>query len=87
MGAASGTIQDQIIYHYLFHKEFENFFKFWTNPLHPLNFENEIIRERELYILDKNVLDEWKKFCQYDLFKNYFNEIEMNNNIEQYKSE
>ena len=86
MGAASGTIQDQIIYHYLFHKELENFFKFGTNPLHPLNFENEIIRERE-YILDKNVIDEWKKFCQYDLFKYYFNEIKMNDNIEQYKSE
>ena len=87
MGANHGTIQDQIIYHYLFHKELENFFKFGTNPLHPLNFENEIIRERELYILDKNVLDEWKKFCQYDLLKYYFNEIKMNDNIEQYKSE
>ena len=86
MGAKPGTIQNQIIYHYLFHKELENFFKFGTNPLHPLNFENEIIRERELYILDKNVLDEWKKFCQYDLFKYYFNEIKMNDNIEQYKS-
>ena len=86
MGANHGTIQDQIIYHYLFHKELENFFKFGTNPLHPLNFENEIIRERKLYILDKNVLDEWKKFCQYDLFKYYFNEIKMNDNIEQYKS-
>ena len=86
MGANHGTIQDQIIYHYLFHKELENFFKFGTNPLHPLNFENEIIRERKLYILDKNVIDEWKKFCQYDLFKYYFNEIKMNDNIEQYKS-
>ena len=55
MGAASGTIQDQIIYHYLFHKELENFFKFGTNPLHPLNFENEIIRERKLYIGQKCV--------------------------------
>ena len=55
--------------------------------MHPLNFENVIIRERELYILDKKVLDEWKKFCQYDLFKYYFNEIKMNDNIEQFKSE
>ena len=55
--------------------------------MHPLNFENERIRERKLYILDKNVIDEWKKFSQYDLFKYYFNEIKMNDNIEQYKSE
>ena len=88
MGSSNSTLKKQIIYYYLFHKQLENIFQFGQNPLYLLNCANGNQQQKQFYVIDKNLVEEWKRYCKYDMYKSYFDEININNNnIEEYKKQ
>ena len=88
MGSSNSTLKKQIVYYYLFHKQLENIFQFGQNPLYLLNYANGNQQQKQFYVIDKNLVEDWKRYCKYDMYKIYFDEIYINNNnIEEYKNQ
>ena len=88
MGSTNDTIKNQIIYYYLFHKQIENLFEHGYNPFYRKNNNNNQLNIEHFYVIEKNLVKVWKTYCNYDIYKNYFDEIKLkNNNIELYKEQ
>ena len=84
----SNLLRNQIVYYYLFHKKLECFFNSGYNPFYN-NKSNELKIEK-FYVINKNLIRNFKEYWQYYLFKYNFDQINMNDfkgDIDKYKSQ
>ena len=87
MGVKNSYLKKQIKHYYIFHKQIEDFFKKGRNQLYNLINKSKKAQLENFYVIDKNLIDKWKKECKYDIYKTYFDEINIdNNNFAQYKN-
>ena len=83
MGSGSSNLTNQILTYYLFHKRLELFFNCQNNPFIQNNKEG--MKVEKYYIIQKELIELWKDYCNYSLHKTYLDEINFyNTNIESY---
>ena len=83
MVSNSYELTNQILYYYRFHKKLELFFKGQYNPFILNNKDG--IKLESYYIISKNVLEKWKVYCNYFLYKTNLDNIDFHNmTIEEY---
>ena len=85
----NNPIKKQIIHYYLFHKKLELFFNFQCNPFYT-NDNSKELKVEHFYVINKPLVKDFKKYCNYDLFKYHFDEINIedsNYDMDKYKSQ
>ena len=83
MGSGSSNLTNQILTYYLFHKKLELFFNCQNNPFIQNNKEG--MKVEKYYIIQKELIELWKDYCNYSLHKTYLDQINFyNTNIESY---
>ena len=83
MGSGSSNLTNQILTYYLFHKKLELFFNCQNNPFIQNNKEG--MKVEKYYIIQKELIELWKDYCNYSLHKTYLDKIYFyNTNIESY---
>ena len=85
MGSSDSNLKKQIIHYYIFHKKLERFFTKGYNCLF-MNEKKELNIEC-FYVINKNLVDNWKYYCNYFIFKAYFDEVKFNSDFKKYKEE
>ena len=85
MGSSDSNLKNQIIHYYIFHKKIEWFFGNGYNRMFK-NDKNELNIER-FYVLDRDLVKNWKQYCNYYMFKTYFDDIKFTGNLKKYKEE
>ena len=85
MGSSDSNLKKQIIHYYIFHKKIERFFENGYNPFFK-NEKKELNIER-FYVIDRYLVQTWKQYCNYIMFKTYFDEIKFKSNLKKYKEE
>ena len=85
MGNKDSNLKHQIVHYYLFHKQIESIFNMGYNPFYTNNNSNELKLEN-FYVINSNLVSQWKILCNYQMYEHYFNQIDINNNIKKYKS-
>ena len=83
MGSSDSNLKNQVIHYYIFHKKLEMFFKHGYNPF--FMKDNRELKIQKFYVIDKYLEENWKVYCNYFVFKTYFDEIKFNDNLEKYK--
>jgi len=83
MGVYESNLKKQIVHYYLFHKQIECFFNSGFNPF--CLYKNPIIER--FYVVDSNLVQYWKDYCNYEKYKKLFDKVKMNSDdIEGYKN-
>ena len=77
------NLKNQVIHYYIFHKKLEMFFKHGYNPF--FIEDNRELKIQKFYVIDKYLEENWKYYCNYFMFKAYFDGIKLNNNFKEYK--
>ena len=82
MGNNFELMKFQILKYYLFQKQIENFFKNGYNPLY--QNKSSQLKIQNFYIINNSIVKRWKIFCQYNIYKYYFDEVKYFDNKFQY---
>ena len=86
MGNTHPNLKKQIIHYYIFHKKVERFFENGYNPF--FMDKNKELKIECFYIIDRYLVEQWKNYCNYFMFKAYFDEIKFNKDyFDKYKEE
>ena len=85
MGSSDSNLKNQIIHYYIFHKKVEWFFGNGYNPIFK-NDKKELKVER-FYVIDRYLVKDWKQYCNYLMFKTFFDEVKFDGNLKKYREE